>query len=139
MIRLPPSVICLAPSDLLDYEDRCQQRELENAKQQFARFEVGAQDGSKLRRLTHTSQYDLPIRYSSGQGPLNPTFGGADSSEDQSGLLSRVASPENISLEVQQSPRKDSFHYGGFVESPSPRSSPFGMCPIYKISIVQIP
>jgi hypothetical protein len=139
MIRLPPSVICLAPSDLLDYEDRRQQRELENVKQQFARFKVGAQDGSKFRRLSHTSQYDLPIRYSSGRGPLNPTFGGADSSEDRSGLLSRVASPENISLEVQQSPPKDSFHHGSFIESPPPRSSPFGMSSIYKVSIVQIP
>lgn len=139
MIRLPPSVICLAPSDLLDYEDRRQQRELEDVKLQFARYKVGAQQGSKFRRSSHVSQYDLPIRYSSAQGPLNATFGGADSSEDQSGLLSRVESLENFSLEVQQSPPKDSFHYGGFVESSSPRSSPFGMCPIYKISIVQIP
>lgn len=139
MIRLSPSVICLAPSDLLEYEGRRQQRELESVKRQFARFETDAQHGPKFGR-SHKSESpnELPIQPPSGDGPYYPNFEGADSSGDQSGV-SRVASPENITLEVQQSssPPKDAFHYSGFINSLTQystdntphRSSPFGKYP----------
>ena len=145
MIRLPNSVLALGSRDLVDYEERRQERELENVKQQFARFEIGAADGPKLGRsrqnqdsLNASESFETGALQSpnattyghswAGDGyaePLYPIFVGSDSSESN---FSRVASPENlpqISSEVQRapSPPKDGFHYGGYIESPVQHSS----------------
>ena len=144
MIRLEPSVICLAPSDLLDYEDRRKERELQSVKTQFARFEIGAAEGPKFGRyqkrqasstesfhtvealrpgvqFPHTLDHSL-AGDGYGEPRQYPIFAGPPSSDDRSSPPSRVTSPENfsqISFEVQQSssPPKDGFHYGGFVPS----------------------
>lgn len=152
MIRLPPSLLTLGPRDLLEYQERRKQRELEKVKRQFARFEIGGVDGPNfghsrkfqtssdeyvnaselLRESPEAAVHDHSLAGGNGyEEPRYCILGGPPSSKDQSSLRSDVASPENVSqvsLEGQQSssPPKDGFHYGGFIESQSlRRSSPF--------------
>lgn len=150
MIRLEPSVISLAPSDLLDYEDHSKERELQDFKKQFACFEIGADEGPKFGRYRKhqasskgsfnafeslgngvQSLYTLGHALA-GDGHGEPRqyhiFAGPPSSDEPSSLPSRVTSPENfsqMSIEVQQPspPPKDGFHYGGFVESSNHHST----------------
>ena len=151
MIRLPPSLLTLGPRDLVEYQGRRQQRELEKIKQQFARFEIGSVDGPSVGQfpkfqsfdsaanasgtdalLSNPAAHDRSLTVGNGYQELRyPIFEGPPSLEDQASLRSDAVSPENasrLSLEEQQSssPPEHGFHYGGFIESRSPRrSSPF--------------
>ena len=55
MIRLQASIIVLGSRDLVEYEERRQQREVENVKEQFARFEIGVVKGPTFGRLTENN------------------------------------------------------------------------------------
>jgi hypothetical protein len=156
MIRLPTSLLTLGRRDLLEYEERRQQRELETVKRQFAHFEIGAIDGSNFGRSTKIqtssdesfqapetfkggllrSPNDAALVHSLAGGdygePQYVRFADLPSSQDQSPVISQAASPENVSqvsLEVQQSsvPPRDGSQCSGFIESPQ-RSSPSGRC-----------
>jgi hypothetical protein len=158
MIRLPPSSITLGLSDLKDFERRQERRKVleaaENVQQQFAPFQVGAQDGPSFglpRRSStnchepHDQPHTLSFQVATShrlhhviesashepQSPMPPESSTRPGETDIYALIGAESSPENLMSKVQRpsSPSKDDFHYGGFMESPSRHRSPVHSSP----------
>jgi hypothetical protein len=150
MIRLPPSLLTLGPRDLVEFEERRQQRGWKKSPQHVSRFDIGDDvsgpnfcNSRKMRTNSDESSDEYKTFIHSPKARPNDSLTGSDgyeelqyplsadlASEDQSSVRSNVTSPENASLvspEVQPfSSPKDVFRYGDFDESQTPpHSLPF--------------